>query len=107
MTVSMQKDKSYAANQADVWADISAKAARMGAHSPTGAMERFTDHADFTERCVEQLRPVERQCGALFLIDGVLIGLDPFDSAIRIVVCYRSSFAVSRWTRSTARRSSS
>lgn len=85
VTVSMRMDKSYSADQADVWADISAKAARMGAHSPTSAMEKiFTAHADFTERCVEQLRPVERQCGALFLIDGVVVGLDLFDSAITL-----------------------
>ena len=84
VTLSMQVNK-YSGNQADVWADISAKAERMGAHSPTSAMEEiFSVHQEFTERCVEELRPVERQCGALFMIEGVIVGFDLFDTAVTL-----------------------
>ena len=84
MTLSMQVNK-YCGNQADVWADISAKAERMGAHSPTSAMEEiFSVHSDFTERCVEKLHPVELQRGALFMIDGSVVGFDLFDSAVTL-----------------------
>ena len=85
VTCSMQMNHSYRADQSDVWADISAKSARMGVHSPTGAMEKiFSDHSEFTERCVDALHPIENQCGALFLINGVAVGFDLFDNAITL-----------------------
>ena len=68
-----------------MWADISEKSARLGAESATGAMEEiFTRHADFTDRSVESLRPVALQAGALFQIDGRVVGFDLFDSALTL-----------------------
>ncbi|HXG57002.1 MAG TPA: DUF6569 family protein, partial [Vicinamibacterales bacterium] len=82
---SMQMKRGRMSNQAEVWADISEKSSRLGADSPTGAMEEmFSRHADFTERCVETLRPVDRQCGALFLISGQVAGFDLFDRAVTL-----------------------
>jgi hypothetical protein len=85
VTASMQTAGRRYSDQAEVWADIAAKSARMAVHSETGAMEEiFVRHAAFADRCVETLRPVERQCGALFLIDGRVVGFDLFDSVVTL-----------------------
>jgi len=82
VTASMQMSGARFSDQAEVWADISEKSARLGAESATGAMEEiFTRHADFTDRSVESLRPVDLQAGALFQLDGRVVGFDLFDSA--------------------------
>jgi hypothetical protein len=107
VTMAMRTTGERRADQADVWAEIAAKSARLGAKSPTGAMERiFEVHAGFTERCVESLRPVARQCGAVFLLDGRVAGLDLFDSAVTLrrllpklvrsvaIIVHASGFAV-------------
>jgi hypothetical protein len=39
----------------------------------------FDQHAGFIDRCVEACRPVDDQIGALFSIDGRVVGLDLFD----------------------------
>jgi hypothetical protein len=46
--------------------------------------EIFSVHAGFADRCVESLLPIERQCGALFLIDGRVVGFDLFDRALTL-----------------------
>lgn len=85
VSMSMLKSGDRHADQADVWADIAAKSERMGVASPTSAMEEiFSVHEQFTERCVEALPPDVGQCGALFLIDGRVVGLDLFDSAVTL-----------------------
>jgi hypothetical protein len=82
VTASMQMSGAHSSDQAEVWADIAAKSERLSACSSTGAMEEmFTVHAGFTDRCVEALLPTEGQCGALFLIDGRVVGFDLFDRA--------------------------
>jgi len=82
VTASLRMSGSRQSDQADVWADIAAKSDRLGTHSPTAAMEEiFVTHAEFTDAAVAALRPVERQAGALFLIDGRVVGFDLFDRA--------------------------
>ena len=82
VTASMQMSGARSSDQAEVWADIAAKSERLEARSSTGAMEEmFTVHADFADRCVDALLPIERQCGALFLIGGRVVGFDLFDRA--------------------------
>ena len=69
-------------DQADVWADIAEKSARLDACSPTGAMEEiFTRHSASGDAAVDALQPQEDQRGALFIIDGRVVALDLFDSA--------------------------
>ena len=85
VTACMQLSGARFSDQAEVWADISEKSARLGAESATGAMEEiFTRHADFTDRSVESLRPVDLQAGALFQIDGRVVGFDLFDSPLTL-----------------------
>jgi hypothetical protein len=85
VTASLQAHGLRYSDQAEVWADIAAKSERMAAPSPTGAMEEiFAVNAGFADQCVERLGPVDRQSGALFLIDGRVVGFDLFDRAITL-----------------------
>jgi hypothetical protein len=82
VTVSMRRNASYAADQADVWAGIAAKSERLGVSSPTSAMEEiFVQHAESIEEYVSALAPAVGQVGALFLIDRHVVGFDLFDRA--------------------------
>lgn len=67
-------------DQADVWADIAEKSARLNADSPTAAMEAmFTGHAVTIDGFVEACGPIEGQVGALFAINGRIAGLELCD----------------------------
>jgi len=67
-------------DQAEVWQDIAEKSSRLEAGSPTSAMEAiFERHGASIDSYVEGCRPVEGQVGALFAIDGKVIGFDLFD----------------------------
>ena len=81
VTESMRTSRMYRSDQAEVWSDISLKAARLQSSSPTGAMEAmFVDHAAFMDACVAALGPVADQIGAVFAVDGRVTGVDLFDS---------------------------
>jgi len=85
VTMALRTSGDRHSDQAEVWADIAGKSERLGASSPTGAMEEiFAVHAEFIDRCVASLGPVARQCGALFLIEGRVVGFDLFDSAVTL-----------------------
>jgi ARG and Rhodanese-Phosphatase-superfamily-associated Protein domain len=67
-------------DQAEVWADIALKSARMSALSPTSAMGQiFVEHATTLEEYVAGFPPVEGQCGAVFAIGERIAGVDLFD----------------------------
>jgi hypothetical protein len=67
-------------DQAEVWSDIAQKSARMGATSPTSAMEAmFVDHAAKLDDFVRAMAPVEGQAGAIFVVSGEIVGLELFD----------------------------
>jgi hypothetical protein len=67
-------------DQAQVWQDIAEKSMRLDASSPTSAMEAlYTTHADSIDRFVAACRPVDRQAGALFVVNGRIVGFDLFD----------------------------
>jgi hypothetical protein len=69
-------------DQGEVWRDIADKAERMGVHSPTHAMaDLYCEHREGVEAYMQALQPLADQCGALFAIDGVVVGMDLFDSA--------------------------
>ena len=80
VTTSMVMNESYHSNQAEVWSDIAAKCARLGAQSPTSAMEAlYTDHSASIDRFVAACGAVEGQVGALFAVNGAIVGVDLFD----------------------------
>jgi hypothetical protein len=67
-------------DQGRVWADISAKAARMRVDAPTRAMsDIFEHHRGGVEEYVKGLSAVEEQSGAIFAIGARIIGMDLFD----------------------------
>ena len=69
-------------DQGRVWEDISEKSARFHVFSDTSAMSDI--YAQEGERIKDYLNSfsvLEGQCGAVFAIDGKVIGLDLFDSA--------------------------
>jgi hypothetical protein len=67
-------------DQGEVWRDISEKAARLSAESPTGAMaEMYTRHSTSVEEFVTAMPAIDGQCGAVFAIGGRIAGLDLFD----------------------------
>jgi hypothetical protein len=79
---SIRLNESYHADQAEVWADIASKSARMHASSPTSAMEAlYVDHGSSIEKFVAACRAVDGQVGALFAVDDTLVGIDLFDRA--------------------------
>jgi hypothetical protein len=82
VSASLRMSGTRASDQADVWADIAEKSARLDARSPTGAMEEiFARHSVSADAAVSALRPQERQRGALFIINGRVVALDLFDNA--------------------------
>ena len=68
-------------DQEAVWADISLKASHLKAESATAAMsdiyERYTKRID---DYVGAFAAIDRQVGAVFTINGNIIGFDLFDS---------------------------
>lgn len=69
-------------DQAEVWDDIAQKSSRLNAESPTSAMEAiFSTHETTLDAFVAGFQPVKSQLGALFAVNGVLVGFDLFDHA--------------------------
>ncbi len=82
VSASMLFSGSRVADQGEVWADIEKKAMRMSAPSPTRAMAAmYLHHETNVEEFVQGLPFQERQRGAVFAINGKIIGLDLFDRA--------------------------
>lgn len=80
VNASMRVTGERRSDQGEVWADISAKAQRMASVSVTEAMAAmYEDHAASVDEFVAALPAVPGQAGAMFTIDGVLVGLDLFD----------------------------
>jgi hypothetical protein len=80
VSCAMESDGSRRSDQGRVWSDIAAKAARLEAPSPTAAMAAIYDrHHTSVESYVAALGPSDGQTGALFAIDGAVVGLDLFD----------------------------
>jgi len=69
-------------DQGAVWRNIAAKAMRLKASSPTGAMSTiFESHASSLEEFSRAFRWQEGQCGVAFAIGGRVLGLEIFDHA--------------------------
>lgn len=66
-----------------IWADIAAKAERLEVNSDTSAMSNLFDaHQPAIDEYVTAFRVVDGQCGAVFLLDGIPVGLDLFESDV-------------------------
>lgn len=69
-------------NQAAVWADIATKSTRLGSHSATEAMAAmYEQEHDRLEGFERGFHTVDRQVGAVFALNGRVVGVEVFDSA--------------------------
>ncbi len=76
---SIRTSDSFRSDQSEIWDEISSKAARMEAESPTMAMsEIYEKKRAALDGYVGHFRLAEMQVGAVFLINGKVVGLDSF-----------------------------
>ena len=76
---SIRTSDSFRSDQSEIWDEISNKAARMEAVSPTMAMsEIYEKKRSKLSDYVAHFRLVEMQVGAVFSINGKVVGLDSF-----------------------------
>lgn len=81
VTNSLRTVGSRCSDQSEVWANISEKAERMDAFSDTGAAEAlYKTYQDSLDNYHKAFSAIDKQAGALFLINGEAVGLDLFDS---------------------------
>ncbi len=82
VSCSLQMHGERHADQGAIWADIDAKSERMAAPSPTRAAAAMYDKARADLDAFQaRLEAVPRQVGAVFAINGAIVGLELFDSA--------------------------
>ena len=83
ITESLHSNGTRHSRQGEIWNDISGKASRMNSVSDTDAMSSiYKDHSHDLQQFVSSLQPVRNQCGAIFLINNEVCGLDLFDSSV-------------------------
>ena len=76
---SIRTSDDYYSDQAAIWREISRKARRMRAESPTMAMsEMYEKKRAALDGYINHFRLVEMQVGAVFMINGKVVGLDCF-----------------------------
>ncbi len=76
---SLDREGGHRVDQGRVWANIAAKSRRLKVKSPTMAMSDVFDHyEDRLAVYAEAFSPVDRQVGALFAIEGTVVGLEGF-----------------------------
>jgi hypothetical protein len=76
---SIRNSDDYYSDQAAIWREISRKARRMRAESPTMAMsEIYEKKRASLDGYINHFRLVEMQVGAVFMINGKVVGLDCF-----------------------------
>ena len=80
VTAAMRSNGTRKSDQGAVWRNIAAKAARLQASSPTGAMSAIYErHASSVEEFARAFAWQEGQCGVAFAISGRILGLEIFD----------------------------
>lgn len=80
VTAAMRSNGTRKSDQGAVWRNIAAKATRLKASSPTGAMSAIYErHANSVEEFARSFTWQEGQCGVGFAIGGRILGLEIFD----------------------------
>lgn len=76
---SRRRTGSFRADQGAIWDEISAKAERMGAASPSMAMASIYEKEGASlDEYVNHFKLTDMQVGAVFAINGKVVGLDAF-----------------------------
>jgi hypothetical protein len=69
----------FRSDQGAIWEGIAEKAARRGAHSPSGAMAAIYDkERPSLDEYVRDFHLIDSQVGAIFMINGKVAGMDAF-----------------------------
>lgn len=76
---SLEMSGDFAADQSTIWNDISEKALRMDAQSPSSAMsEIYKKKGESIKDYTEHFSLTDSQIGAVFMINGQVVGMDCF-----------------------------
>ena len=76
---SIRTSREFRSNQGAIWDSIAEKADRMEAQCPTGAMSSIYEKEMPTiQEYLTHFRLINSQVGAIFLINGKVVGLDSF-----------------------------
>jgi hypothetical protein len=79
VAMSLDEGVGYRSNQGMIWNEIALKSERMAAHSATGAMaDLFEGQKDRLGEYRKAFRVVDCQVGAVFAINGKVVGLECF-----------------------------
>jgi len=76
---SLERGEGYRSNQGRIWDDIAEKSVRMEVEAPTQAMaDVFESYEDRLAEFFESVQLIEWQVGAVFAINGKVLGLESF-----------------------------
>ena len=90
VNLSVQASGEYRSDQGAIWDEISEKAARRDAVSPSMAMSRIYERdAASLDQYMNHFKPADTQVGAVFMINGKLVGLDSFGTAKTFSMVFR------------------
>ncbi|MEA3232023.1 MAG: DUF6569 family protein [Thermodesulfobacteriota bacterium] len=79
---SLSRGEGYRSDQGRIWEDIAEKSIRMKVDAPTEAMSAvFESYEDRLSEFLRAFRPMELQVGAVFAINGEILGLECFGCA--------------------------
>jgi hypothetical protein len=72
----------FRSNQGAIWDEISVKSERRGVQSPSMAMsEIYEKDAPYIQEYTRHFNPIDSQVGAIFMINGRVVGMDSFGKA--------------------------
>lgn len=75
----LKQGRGYLSDQGEIWNDISAKLDRMKVRAPTRAMaDAYDSYKDNLSDYMDNFQLIECQIGAVFAIDGNVLGLECF-----------------------------
>jgi len=79
VSYSIRQGEGYRSNQDRIWNNIAEKSVRMKVDAPTGAMaDVFDSYEDEVSGFLEKFHLIEWQVGAVFAINGQILGLECF-----------------------------
>jgi hypothetical protein len=82
VSATMRAGGRRAGSQSAVWKDIDERLQKVGAASPTRAMNAAYEHRrEHLEKAVAAAKPIANQRGAVYLVNGKLAGIELFDRA--------------------------
>jgi len=80
VSMSLRQSGTRRSDQGEIWEDIAAKSDRFRTRSPTDAMsDLYEQQKPSIDRFVERFPAADRQVGAVFAINGKVVGVDVFD----------------------------